>query len=116
MAKEYLVFEISQFSSHYFSVDVPSMHTRRRCNEDDNDEFTLPVAFQEEHVSRATPVNDTIPVTLLSQEKDIEVVNEEGATEEGAEAERDDDYEYIEDEVVVDHEDSDEDNEIVDDD
>ena len=78
--------------------------------------FTLPVAFQEDHVSHVTPVNDTIPATLLSHEEDIEVVNEEGANEGGAEAEWDDDYEYIEDEVVVDHEDSNEDNEIEDDD
>jgi len=81
-----------------------------------NNKFTLPAAFQEEHVSHVTSVNDTIPTTSLSQEEDIEVVNEEGANEEGAEAEWDDDYEYIEDEVVVDHEDSDEDNEIEDDD
>ena len=79
-------------------------------------EFTLPFAFQEDHVSHVTPVNDTIPATLLSHEEDIEVVNEEGANEGGAEAEWDDDYEYIEDEVVVDHDDSDEDNEIEDDD
>jgi len=52
----------------------------------------------------------------VSHEEDIEVVNEEGTNEGGAEAEWDDDYEYIEDEVVVDHEDSDEDNEIEDDD
>ena len=77
-----------------------------------NNEFTLPVAFQEEHVSHVTPVNDTIHATLLSHEEDIEVVNEEGANKGGAEAEWNDDYKYIEDEVVVDHEDSDEDNEI----
>ena len=38
MAEAYLVFEISQFSSYYFSYDVSSMRTRRRRNEDDNDE------------------------------------------------------------------------------
>ena len=81
-----------------------------------NNEFPLPIAFQEEHVSHVIPVNDTIPTTLLSHEEDIQVVNEKGANERGADAEWDDDYEYIEDEVVVDHEDSDEDNEIEDDD
>jgi len=38
MAETYLVFEISQFSLYYFGDDVPSMRTRRRRNEDDNDE------------------------------------------------------------------------------
>ena len=38
MGEAYLVFEISQFSSYYFGDDVPSMCTRRRRNEDDNDE------------------------------------------------------------------------------
>ena len=52
-----------------------------------NNEFTVLVAFQEEHVSHVTPVNDTIPATLLSHEEDIEVVNEEGANEGGAEVE-----------------------------
>ena len=81
-----------------------------------HNEFTLPVAFQQDHVSHVTPVNDTIPATLLSHEEDIQVVNEEGPNEGGAEAKRDDDYEYIEDEVVMDHDDSDNDNEIEDDD
>ena len=67
-------------------------------------------------MSHVTPVNETIPATLLNEEDDIEVVNEEGANEGGAEAEWDDDYEYIEDEVIVHHVDSDEDNEIEDDD
>ena len=52
-----------------------------------NNEFTLPVAFQEEHVSHVTPMNDIIPATLLSYEEDIEVVNGEGANEGGVEAE-----------------------------
>ena len=52
-----------------------------------NNEFTLPVGFQEEHVSHVTPVNDTIPATLLNEDEDIEVVNEEGANEGCAEAE-----------------------------
>jgi len=38
MAEAYLVFEISQFSSYYFSADVPSMRIRRQCTEDDNDQ------------------------------------------------------------------------------
>ena len=67
-------------------------------------------------MSHVTPMNDTIPTTLLSHEEDIEVVNEEGANKGGAQAEWDDDYEYIEDEVAVHHENSDEDNEIEDDD
>ena len=40
-----------------------------------NNKFTLPVAFQEEHVSHVTLVNDTIPATLLNEE-DIKVVNQ----------------------------------------
>jgi len=55
-------------------------------------EFTLLVAFQEDHVSHLTQVNDIIPATLLSHEEDIQVVNEGGANEGGAEAEWDDDY------------------------
>jgi len=38
-------------------------------------------------VSHVTPVNDTIPATLLNEDEDIEVVNEEGANEGCAEAE-----------------------------
>ena len=58
----------------------------------------------------------TIPTTLLNEEKDIEVVNEEGANEGSAQAEWNDDYEDIEDDVDIHLEDSDEDNEIEDDD
>jgi len=81
-----------------------------------NNEFTLPVAFQEEHVFHVAPVYDTILATLLNEEEDVEVVNEEGANEGTAEAEWDDDYEYIEDEVDIHREDSDEGNKIEDDD
>ena len=67
-------------------------------------------------MSYVTLVNDTIPWTLLKEEEDIEVVSEQGANEESAEAEPDDDYEDIIIEVDVHLEDSDEDNEIKDDD
>ena len=36
MAEAYLVFEISQFSSFYFSANVPLMRTRHRRNEEIN--------------------------------------------------------------------------------
>ena len=92
-------------------VDVPNKPRHKVHNE-----FTLPVAFQEDHVSHVTPVNGTISATLLSHEEDIEVVNEKGANKGGAEVEWDDDYEYIENKVGVDHDDSDEGNKIEDDD
>ena len=47
-----------------------------------NNEFTLPVASEEEHVSHVTPVNGTIHATLLNEEEDIKVVNENGAMRE----------------------------------
>jgi len=40
-----------------------------------NNEFTLPVAFQEKHASHITSMNDTILVILLNEEQGIEALN-----------------------------------------
>jgi len=81
-----------------------------------NNKSTLAVAFQDEHVSYVTPMNDTIPATLLNEEEEIKEVSEDGANEGSEEEEWDDDYEDTEDEIDVHLKDSDEDNKIEDDD
>ena len=55
-----------------------------------NNEFTLPVAFQEEQVSHMTPVTDMLPATLLNEEEEIEEVNEDVPAERSEEEEWDD--------------------------
>jgi len=62
-----------------------------------NDEFTLPVAFQEEQVSHMTPVTDTLPATLLNEDEEIKEVNEDVPAERSEEEECDDNDDDTED-------------------
>ena len=62
-----------------------------------NNEFTLPVAFQEEQVSHMTPVTDTIPATLLNEEEEIEEINEDVPAKRSEEEQWDDNDDDTED-------------------